>query len=62
MIMAKAKECDKCGSLYKCQCDLPIISISVYYPTTGGKEIDLCPECKKAILEWLKQPAEGGTQ
>ena len=56
--MAKAKECDRCGELYKCQCDLPIISISVYYPNTGGKEIDLCSKCKKAILDWLKQPAE----
>ena len=59
LIMAEAKECDRCGELYKCQCDIPIIGISVYYPTTGEKEIDLCPKCKKAILDWLKQPSEG---
>lgn len=54
--MAEAKQCDRCGGLYRIQCDIPIVSVSVYYPTTGSKDVDLCPKCNEDLLDWLKQP------
>lgn len=53
--MAKAKECDKCGGLYKIVCDIPIVHVTVYYPVEGNREIDLCPKCKEALIKWLEK-------
>lgn len=47
--MADAKECDKCGDLYKPVCDIPIVRMTVYRPNEGNREIDLCPKCKESF-------------
>ncbi len=53
--MAKAKECDRCGFLYKEVCDVPIVQVTVYYPNKGCSEIDLCPKCKEALMKWVRE-------
>lgn len=52
--MATAKECDRCEALYKDAFYVPNITISVYYPTTGSHDVDLCPKCREDLMVFLK--------
>jgi len=49
-----AKECDRCNTLYKPECN-PDIRINIYRHPYGDSWIDLCPKCQKELEEWLKK-------
>ena len=50
-------KCDRCGKEVpqKNWVEYPIFSIEIWNePIIGTKKVDLCDECKKDFLEWLK--------
>ena len=61
--MALAKKCDRCGKLYESYnttndskningiMTLNLDDLRKYY---SHKPLDLCPECKDAFEEWMK--------
>jgi rubredoxin len=51
--MAKAYECDVCGTLFKRK-GASDAAVVVYYHGYGEERKDLCPKCQKELETWLK--------
>ena len=51
--MANAKECDRCGELYK---DKSLISnYIIEYKNLINYSYDLCPKCYSSFTQWLNK-------
>ena len=56
------KQCDRCGKFYELYNHLESNRITlgqeIYSKIIGGLKYDLCSECMKELLKWLKREGE----
>ena len=59
----KAYKCDRCGKLYEYYDGIELVSggykftifsISNYFGI-ANEDYDLCPECMKSLIKWIKE-------
>ena len=51
--MASAKECDRCGELYKDKSLIP--SYIIDHKNLINYSYDLCPKCYSSFTQWLNK-------
>ncbi len=52
--MANVKKCDRCGKVYPWEYKSKYARVMVYDEEGHLHNTDLCPECDKAAVEWMK--------
>ena len=54
-----ARKCDRCGRYYdKQDCDHYIEVHNLEWRGGRGKDFDLCPDCMRKLVSWLKNGLE----
>lgn len=63
-----AKKCDRCGKLYELYDGIKFQPTSNSYYIVRfenaliGRDFDMCPDCMKKIIEFMKAGKEGGEE